>query len=446
MRQITGGMKKSQVYRRTFLKGLGVSMALPWMESFPVWGMDTKPAGTGGATQAKGAPLRFAALFSGNGFHSREWWAKGEGKGMELGKVLEPLEPHREKLLFVRGLFNAEALKGNIHSSQTGNLLSGAPLASGGEIRSGTSIDQVLAQRHGADTKVPSLVLGCESANPAVHKNYSMLYSSHISWSSPTTPTPLELYPALAFDRLFKDDVEKGQESVLDAVREDASDFRKNLGASDQRKLDEYLESVREVERRISRAGKRGELQGQKPVATQPPAKRPKDGIPQDIAEHMRLMCDILVLGFQTDTTRITTLKLNNDHSSLRFPNLGVDYMIHHLLSHSDTADWLKVNQFFLAQLGYIATKLDGIREGDRTALDNSVLLYCSSMLTGNHDATNLPVVMLGSAGGQIKTGRVLDYLNKPERKMCNLYLSIMDKFGVKLNEFGDAKSRLAEV
>jgi len=206
------------------------------------------------------------------------------------------------------------------------------------------------------------------------------------------------------------------------------------------------LESVREVERRISRAGKRGELQGQKPVATQPPAKRPKDGIPQDIAEHMRLMCDILVLGFQTDTTRITTLKLNNDHSSLRFPNLGVDYMIHHLLSHSDTADWLKVNQFFLAQLGYIATKLDGIREGDRTALDNSVLLYCSSMLTGNHDATNLPVVMLGSAGGQIKTGRVLDYLNKPERKMCNLYLSIMDKFGVKLNEFGDAKSRLAEV
>ena len=445
-RQILSGIKKSQVHRRTFLRGLGVSMALPWMESFPVWGLDDKPASSGSGDKAKAAPLRFAALFSGNGFHSREWWAKGEGKTMELGKVLEPLAPHREKLLFVRGLFNAEALKGNIHSSQTGNLLSGAPLASGGEIRSGTSIDQILAQRHGADTKVPSLVLGCESANPAVHKNYSMLYSSHISWSSPTTPTPLELYPALAFDRLFKDDVEKGQESVLDAVRQDASDFRKNLGSSDQRKLDEYLESVREVERRISRAGKRGELQGQKPVANQPLAKRPKDGIPQDIAEHMRLMCDIVVLGFQTDTTRITTLKLNNDHSSLRFPNLGVDYMIHHLLSHSDTADWLKVNQFFLAQLGYIASRLDGIREGDRTALDNSVLLYCSSMLTGGHDATNLPVVMLGSAGGQIKTGRVLDYVNKPERKMCNLYLSIMDKFGVKLNEFGDAKSRLVEV
>ena len=435
-------MKKSQVMRRTFLRGVGVSMALPWMESFPVWGADNK---TGGGKPAQ-APLRFAALFSGNGFHSREWWAKGEGSAMQLGKVLEPLAPHKEKLLFIRGLYNQEALKGNIHSSQTGNLLSGAPLASGGEIRSGTSIDQVLAQRHGSETKVPSLVLGCESANPAVHKNYSMLYSSHISWSSPTTPTPLELFPALAFDRLFKDDVQKGQESVLDAVRADASDFRRNLGSGDQRKLDEYLESVREVERRIAHAGKRGELQGFKPTLEKPNIPRPKDGIPQDIAEHMRLMCDIMVLGFQTDTTRITTLKLNNDHSSLRFPNLGVDYMIHHLLSDSDGADWLKVNQFFIQQLAYIATKLDAIREGDRTVLDNSVLLYCSSMLTGGHDATQLPVVMLGRAGGKLKTGRTLDYLGKPERKMCGMFLSLLDKFGIKATQFGDATAPLTEI
>lgn len=435
-------MKKSQVIRRTFLRGVGVSMALPWMESFPVWGADNK---TGGGKPAQ-APLRFAALFSGNGFHSREWWAKGEGSAMQLGKVLEPLAPHKEKLLFIRGLYNQEALKGNIHSSQTGNLLSGAPLASGGEIRSGTSIDQVLAQRHGSETKVPSLVLGCESANPAVHKNYSMLYSSHISWSSPTTPTPLELFPALAFDRLFKDDVQKGQESVLDAVRADASDFRRNLGSGDQRKLDEYLESVREVERRIAHAGKRGELQGFKPTLEKPNIPRPKDGIPQDIAEHMRLMCDIMVLGFQTDTTRITTLKLNNDHSSLRFPNLGVDYMIHHLLSHSDGADWLKVNQFFIQQLAYIATKLDAIGEGDRTVLDNSVLLYCSSMLTGGHDATQLPVVMLGRAGGKLKTGRTLDYLGKPERKMCGMFLSLLDKFGIKATQFGDATAPLTEI
>jgi len=431
----------NQFSRRTFLRGVGVSMALPWMESLTVWGNDSKAAQAG--TQA---PIRTAVLFSGNGFHSKEWWAKGEGKNMELGQVLAPLADFREKLLVVRGLFNAEALKGNIHSSQTGNLLSGAPLASGGDIRSGTSIDQLIAQRYGGSTKVPSLVLGCEKSNPSVHKNYSMLYSSHISWSSPTTPTPLELYPALAFDRLFKDEVQRGDKSVLDAVLSDAKGFRKTISGSDQRKLDEYLDSVREIEQRIEQAGKRGELQGWRPTLDKPNLPRPADGIPQDISEHMRLMCDILVLGFQTDTTRVCTLKLNNDHSSLRFPHLNVDYMIHHLLSHSDTADWLKVNQFFLEQLSYIARKLDAIQEGERTALDNSMLMYCSSMLTGNHDATNLPVVLVGRAGGQIKGGRVLDYLNQPNRKMCSLYLSMLDKVGIKLPSFGDSNERLAEV
>src|SRR5947207_628369 len=266
-----------------------------------------------------------------------------------------------------------------------------------------------------------------------------MLYSSHISWTSPTTPTPLELYPALAFDRLFKDAVSKGDKSVLDAVLTDAKDLRRQISASDQRKLDEYLDSVRDVEQRIENAGKQGELQGWRPTLDKPNMARPADGIPQNITDHMRLMCDILVLGFQTDTTRITTLKLNNDHSSLRFPHLGVDYMIHHLLSHSDTADWLKVNQFFLEQVAYLASKLDAIKEGERTALDNSIVLYCSSMLTGNHEANQLPVIVLGGAGGQIKGGRVLDYLDKPNRKMCSLFLSLMDKCGTKLDKFGDS-------
>jgi hypothetical protein len=430
-----------QFARRTFLRGVGVSMALPWMESLPVWGDET-PASKPGSQ----APVRLAVLFSGNGFHSREWWAKGEGKNMELGKVLAPLHDLREKVTVIRGLYNEEALKGNIHSSQTGNLLSGAPLASGGEIRSGTSIDQLIAQRYGHSTKTPSLVLGCEKSNPSVHKNYSMLYSSHISWSSPTTPTPLELFPSLAFDRLFKDEVQKGDKSVLDAVMQDATDFRKQISASDQRKLDEYLDSVREIERRIEQAGKKGELQGWRPTLDKPNMARPADGIPQDIAEHMRLMCDILVLGFQTDATRVTTLKLNNDHSSLRFPNLGVDYMIHHLLSHSDTDDWLKVNQFFLTQLAYVCKKLDSIQEGERTLLDNSMIMYCSSMLTGGHDATNLPVALVGGAGGQIRGGRVLDYLGKPNRKMCSLYLSMLEKTGIRLSEFGDSKERLAEI
>ena len=203
---------------------------------------------------------------------------------------------------------------------------------------------------------------------------------------------------------------------------------------------------MREVEQRIERAGQKGELQGWRPTLSAPNIPRPADGIPQNIAEHMRLMCDILVLAFQTDTTRLCTLKLNNDHSSLRFSNLGVDYMIHHLLSHSDTADWLKVNQFFLEQVAYIARKLEAIKEGERTALDNTMLLFCSSMLTGNHDATQLPVLLLGGGGGRIQGGRILDYREKPNRQMCRLYLSMMDKMNVRAAAFGDATQPLEEV
>jgi hypothetical protein len=229
-------------------------------------------------------------------------------------------------------------------------------------------------------------------------------------------------------------------------VIDDASDLRRKISSADQHKLDEYLDSVRDVEQRIDSAGKRGELQGWRPTLDKPNIPRPPEGIPQDIAEHMRLMCDILVLGFQTDTTRIVTLKLNNDHSSLRFPHLGVDYMIHHLLSHSDTADWLKVNQFFLEQMGYIARKLNAINEGERTALENSMIMFCSSMMTGNHNNDELPVVMLGRGGGRIDTGRVLNYRDKTNRQMCRLFLSMMDKTGVRPGDFGDANEPLDEV
>ena len=424
-------------------------MALPWMESLRVWGDEST------SKSASQAPLRLCVTFSGNGFHSKEWWAKGEGRNMELGQVLAPLTNFREKLVFVRGLYHEEARKGNIHSSQTGNMLSGAPIASGGEIRSGTSFDQVIAQTHGRSTKVPSLVLACETSNPSVHKNYSMLYSSHISWSSPTTPTPLELYPALAFDRLFKDASSPEDQSVLDAVLADAKDLRLKISSGDQQKLDEYLDSVREIETRIASAGKRGELQGWKPTLDKPNINRPADGIPQNIAEHMKLMIDILVLGFQTDTTRVATLKLNNDHSALRFPNLpsvqqkgnGIDYMIHHLLSHSDGEDWLKVNQFFLEQVAYLARKLDAIQEGPRTLLDNSMVMLCSSMMAGaRHDNDQLPVIVLGGAGGRLKAGRALDYTGKPDRQLCRLFLSMMDKMGIHLDSFGDATQALPEV
>jgi hypothetical protein len=435
--------------RRTFLRGLGVSMALPWMESLPT----ARAAGSSAAgSSASGPPVRFACLFSGNGFQHGEWRAKGEGAAMELGKVLEPLLPHREKLTFISGLHNPNT-PGGIHSCQTGNILTGTGLASGGEIRSGVSCDQVVAQRIGDQTKVPSLVLGCEPSIAAIHKGFSMIYSSHISWSSPTTPTPLEVYPALAFDRLFRDDAGRADKSVLDAVLESARGLRGHVSKSDRHRLDEYLSSVEDVEGRIKRAGQEGRLQGWRPTLDKPDMTRPADGMPQDIDQHMRLMCDILVLAFQTDTTRVCTLKLNNDHSSLRFPNLkassgkgGIDYMIHHLLSHTNNADWLAVNRFFVEQLAYIAARLDTIQEGERTALDNSMIMFCSSMMTGNHDNQQLPVVLLGSGGGQIRTGRVLDYLDKPNRKMCSLYLSLMDKAGVRLDSFGDSTERLAEI
>ncbi len=439
--------------RRALLRGIGVTMALPWLESIRVWG---DGASLSSSSQGSGSepPVRLACLFAGNGFHSAEWWAKGDGNSMQLGKVLESLRPYREKMLFMRGLYNEEARIGGIHSCQTGNLLTGAHLADGGEIRSGISMDQVVARHHANQTKVDSLVLGCERSIAALHKNYSMIYSSHISWSSATTPTPLELYPALAFDRLFRDDEGRADASVLDAVLEEASGLKHRISVSDTRRLEEYLESVREVERRIDQAGKSRRLQGWRPTLASPDSARPVDGIPQDIDEHMRLMCDILVLAFRTDTTRVCTLKLNNDHSSLRFPNLvsdraptqGIDYMIHHLLSHTDNGDWLKVNQFFTEQLAYIAAKLDAVQEGERTLLDNSMILYMSSMMTGSHNNDQLPVVMLGSGGGQIQTGRILDYMDKPNRKMCSLYLSLMEKMGVKLESFGDSTQQLAEV
>ena len=410
-------------------------MALPWIESAAAFAK---------GEAAAEAPVRLACLFAGNGFHGRVWRAKGMGRSLELGRVLEPLAGLKEKFLFIRGLYNAEALKGNIHSSQTGNLLSGAPLSSAGEIRSGTSMDQVVAQRIGRQTKIPSLVLGCEASNSSVHREYSMLYSSHISWSSPTTPTPLELYPALAFDRLFKDSLNTGDKSVLDLVLSQAKSLVRRVSRSAERKIDEYMDSVREVENRIGRAGKGERLEGWRPTLEKPNLPRPADEMPQNVKEHMKLMCDILVLGFQTDTTRVSTLKLNNDHSAMRFPHLGGDYMIHHLLSHSDTEDWLKVNRFFVENLAYIAERLDKIQEGERTLLDNSMLLFCSSMLTGNHNANELPVVIMGRAGGKLESGRVLDYRGKPNRKMCSMYLSMMDKLGVRLESFGDSSERLA--
>src|SRR5215213_497123 len=238
---------KTRTTRRRFLQGAGVTMALPWLESVPAWGAE--PVTPGGTPAA--CPKRFAALFMACGVNANHWWAKGSGAGMELGKSLEPMAPLKLKTNVVNGLFNKAATGVGIHPGQTGNLLSGAALQKGAELKGGISMDQVLANHIGQDTVQPSLVLGCEQPITGYHEtNFSMAYSSHISWASPTSPVPMEVYPSLAFDSLFENRGNQRNLSVLDRVMEQVSSLSRRVSSADKGKLDEYLTSVRDVEKR----------------------------------------------------------------------------------------------------------------------------------------------------------------------------------------------------
>jgi hypothetical protein len=434
--------------RRTFLRGVGVTMALPWLESVPVWGFSAFE----GDVPAP-CPKRFAALFMGCGINPLHWWAKGEGAAMELGRSLEPLNPLRSKISVVHGLFNKQAMGVGIHPGQTGNILSGAALQKGAELKGGISVDQVLARHLGEETVQPSMVLGCEQPITGYHEtNFSMAYSSHISWQSATSPVPMEVYPSLAFDSLFDNRGNQRNRSILDRVGEQAAGLSRQVSAGDRAKLDEYLTSVREVERRAAsmRAAKdtadgRARDQG-RPVAMMP---RPDNGLPEDIRDHMRLMCDIVALGFQTDKTRIATLLLNRDISGLFYPFLDVR-SAHHSASHDDRSDaYERVAQYYCSQLAYLATRLDAMPEGAGTVLDNSCLMFTSSLWSGSkHDSSKVPLILAGGLGGTLATGRVLDYTEKGDdnRKLCSLYLSIMDRMGLTLDRFGDAETRLAGI
>lgn len=434
--------------RRTFLRGVGVSMALPWLESISVWGATPNAGAT-----ATALPKRFAALFMANGINANHWWAKGTGSEMELGKTLEPLAPVRSKLNVISGLYNQAAVGVGIHPGQTGNLLSGVPLKKGSELRGGISMDQVLANHLGEQTVQPSMVLGCEQPVTGYHEtNFSMAYSSHISWQSETSPVPMEQYPSLAFDSLFENRGSKRNKSILDRVQEEAASLSRQVSASDRGKIDEYLTSVREVEKRIdavrglkAKADERLKEQGPTVLGM----SRPDSGMPEDIREHMRLMCDIVALGFQTDRTRVSTLLLCRDISGLVYPFLDVR-LAHHLASHDDTSDaYERVCRYYIGQLAYLATKLDAMPEGEGTVLDNCCLMYLSNMWSGSkHDSTKVPLLTVGGLGGTLETGRVLDYGDKSdeERRLCSLYLSIMDRMDVRLERFGDAETRLAEL
>src|SRR5262245_4482112 len=312
-----------KINRRTLLKGIGVAMALPWLESIPAVGNDSA-SGTAPSVH----PQRFAALFMGNGINPKHWWAKGAGAEMELGKSLEPLSALRSKLNVISGLFNKQATGVGIHPGQTGNILSGAALQRGAVLRGGVSMDQVLAAHLGEETAQPSLVLGCEQPITGYHEtNFSMAYSSHISWQDANSPVPMEVYPSLAFDSLFDSQGSRRTLSILDRVQEQTAALHRQVSSADKAKLDEYLTSVREVEKRVEHTRRvarpaQSTRQAESPqagpgVAPNSVVSRPENGLPQDIREHMRLMCDIIALAFQTDKTRVATLLLCRDLSGL---------------------------------------------------------------------------------------------------------------------------------
>jgi hypothetical protein len=429
--------------RRTLLCGVGVSMGLPWLESISRGGDDSAAAER---------PKRFAALFMGNGVNPNHWWAKGSGSDLELSKSLEPLAPLKSRLNVISGLFNKQATGVGIHPGQTGNILSGAALQKGAVLRGGVSVDQVLARHLGQWTVQPSLVLGCEQPITGYHEtNFSMAYSSHISWHDANSPVPMEVYPSLAFDSLFDNHGSQRAVSILDRVREHVSSLSRQLSRSDQAKLDEYLTSVRDVERQIARtraAQDRASANAADRGKALAEFTRPDNGLPEDIREHMRLMCDIIALAFQTDKTRVATLLLCRDLSGLFYPFLDVR-TAHHPTSHDDESDeYERVTRYYVGQLAYLAERLAAMPEGDSTVLDNSYLLFLSNMWSGSqHDSSKLPIVTVGGLGGAIATGRVLDYHDRGDdnRRLCGLYLSLLQRMDTVAERFGDATQPLAD-
>ena len=425
--------------RRTVLRGAGVTMALPWLESL------------NSLAAPAPFPRRFAVLFMGNGINGNHWWARGSGAGMQLGRSLAPLEPLKKKINVINGLFNKPAVGMGIHPGQTGNLLSGVPIQKGPNVRSGMTIDRVLANRLGRETPQPGIVLACEQPMTGYHEtNFSLVYSSHISWQTADSPMPNEVYPSLAFDSLFENRGSLRYRSILDRVTDRAESLSRAVSSTDRARLDEYLTSVRELERRIERMREVKDRADNRAKAVGPSVfsvERPQNGLPEDLHDHMRLMCDIIALAFQTDTTRIASLLLARDLSSLRYPFLDVRDG-HHGASHDDLSDgYERISRFHLSQLAYLAGKLDAMPEGEGTVLDNCCLLWLSNMWAGwKHDNMKLPVVLAGGLGGSLETGRALDYLyaGDDSRKLCSLYLSIMDRMGVTLDRFGDAETRLS--
>ena len=424
--------------RRRFLRGAGVALGLPWLESLAP------------AAEAAGPPVRFAALFMGNGVNSRHWGATMGSAGIEFAKSLAPLAPHAAKVNVFQGLWNPNATNDNGHYPKM-NVLSGLKVKrTTTDVEVGTSVDQLMAQAVGRATPLPSVVLGTEPPGYSTDAGYTQIYSAYVSWSSPTTPAPKEIVPRQAFDQLFDDGSRRRADaSVLDLVAAEAASLRGRIGGRDRAKLDEYFTSVRELERRIERSAEESQREtgghGWRPTVTKPTLERPGPGIPTEPREHLELMCDILLLAFQMDRTRVATLMLNNDLSNMNFGFLGGIHGGQHELSHhANNADRLdqyqRVNEYHMALLARLLAKMDATSEGERTLLDNSMVLFCSSLMDGNsHDSKELPIVLAGGGGGTIQGGRVHDLRGREDRRLCRLHLALMQRMGVEVGRFGDA-------
>lgn len=418
--------------RRVILKSAAASVALPWLESGRLLGVEP----------VEQAAKRFAFLFFGDGIHPPEWWSKGRDSQLELGPAFASLKSLQHKVNFIHGLHHPEDVVGG-HAKGAAGILTGVRPQGGRDVQAAISMDQLLASRLGDATVLPSLVLACERPVSGFHESsYSMLYASHVSWSSPVSPVPAEMHPALAFDSLFENQGNRTHLSVLDLVTDQLKHVAGKVSHLDRARIDEYTTSVREVEQRLSRMQTQ-DREEQSP--TQGTWQRPPAGVPSRLDEHVRLMLDIVALAFQADRTRIATLLLTNNLSGQVYPFLGLK-VDHHNYSHNwDGQEFAKITRFWVEQYSSLLQKLDSMQEGDATVLDHSCIMLANEQWTA-HSAPKIPLLMAGGLNGALTTGRSLDYEHAKERRMSSLLLTVMDRMGVTMPEFGNSKVQLPEL
>ncbi len=443
-----------RISRRRFLRGAGAAIALPTLDAMI-------PAGALGASAAK-PPTRMACIYFPNGVWQDSWIPKQTGSDFEFPRALKPLEGLKDQLLILSGLDKAASRQGDGHYAKTANFLTGEPVTktTGREISAGgISMDQLAAQKLGAATPLPSLELGIDPVISGVDSNvgYTRLYGSYISWRSPTLPVAKEINPRFVYERLFGEKDAGGREiksnrrreddrSLLDLALEDANQLRGKLGRDDQFKLDEYLDSIRALEKRIEFASK-PDGRTWKPAPMTNSITPPPEKIPSDFREHIKLMLDLMVLAFQTDSTRIVSFMFANDVSPRNFSFLpGVEGGHHDMSHHSNEPKKIEayttINRWHAGQFAYLLDRLRSIREGDETLLDHSMILFGSSISDGNrHDPNNLPILLGGRGGGMLKSGMHLAH--PKDTPLCNLYVSMLKCFGAPVESFGDSNGAL---